>query len=611
MEKTSEAVVLQVCACCGRTYEEGSICECVAKEELEEKKRQIQEDKKNRAKCLRYHRQVAEPDDSGLALHPKLLALLRNRGIKNIERFISCPIGELREEKLMNQDKAVERLEKAILIGERITVYGDYDVDGVTSVALGLNILKDLGARVDYYINDRFKEGFGIGIKGVETIKERGGSLILTADNGIAGHEAVEHAKSLGLEVLVTDHHEPNETMPECIVVDPKQPGCTYPNPNIVGVGVLFKVLDDLARRLGKGRRALHELDLVAMGTVADVAPLLGENRILVKNGLKLMDPASMIGKRKLRPGIEALREVAGLDKSPVNAYHLGYLFGPMINAEGRLNGVPHMAVELLTTHDASLAKELAGKLAGFNEARKKKVEELYEIALDQVDLTKKILVVADSRFHEGVVGLLAGRLKKDFYLPAIVLGRDQTGCFKGSGRSIEGFNLKNELDKLSRLLVGYGGHELACGLTVTQDNYQTVKNMLETQASMILSGEMKECIDVDVELDKEEITGALVRDLDKLEPFGQGFPRPKFLISDFKPESLGYSRDGKHTRMKAVIGKQSMDFWAFGQRIEEQDTCFDLLGSPSFNVFRGKRSIQFRIEECGAPLIVEVIEEK
>ncbi|QRN85017.1 single-stranded-DNA-specific exonuclease RecJ [Clostridia bacterium] len=611
MNETSKAVVRQVCTHCGRTFIEGTVCECIALKEQEEKKKQLLKEKTRRSKSFQYHcvTQNRKVDENGL--HPKLLTLLGNRGIVDIEKFITCPISALRTEKLLNQNQAVERLERAIKEGEQITVYGDYDVDGVTSAAIGLNILRDLGAKVDYYINNRFEEGFGIGKKGVEAIARRGGSLILTADNGIAGYEAVEYAKTLGLEVLVTDHHEPNDRLPDCIVVDPKQPGCPYPNKDIVGVGVLFKVLDDLARRLGKGRRALHELDLVAMGTVADVAPLLGENRILVKNGLKLMDPAALVGKRKLRPGIEALRAVAGLDKAPVNAYHLGYLFGPMINAEGRLNGVPEKSVELLTTNNLGRAVSLARELSTLNDKRKKTVEELYDIALEQIDLTKKILIVADARFHEGVVGLLAGRLKKEFYLPAIVLGVDQAGCFKGSGRSIPGFNLKKKLDKLSGLLEAYGGHELACGLTVTEDNYQTVKNMLETQAAICFPGEVVEHIDIDVELGKEDICETLVQDLEKLEPFGQGFPRPKFWVHSFKPDSLGYSRDGKHTRMKAKIGSKTMDFWAFGQRIEGDETCFDILGSPSFNVFRGKRSIQFRIEECGSPLAVEVIKGK
>lgn len=607
MKDTSEAVVRQVCTHCGRTYLEGSVCECIALKELEDKKKRLLKEKSMRTKCFQYHCVTQNENVGDSALHPKLLELLTNRGILDIEDFITCPIDGLYEEKFLNQDIAVERLERAIQEGEPITLYGDYDVDGVTSAAIGLNILRDLGAKVDYYINNRFEEGFGIGKKGVEAIAKRGGSLILTADNGIAGFEAVEYAKNLGLEVLVTDHHEPNDRLPDCVVVDPKQAGCPYPNKDIVGVGVLFKVLDDLARKLGKGRRALHELDLVAMGTVADVASLLGENRIIVKNGLKLMDPAALNGKRKMRPGIEALRGVAGLDKGPVTAYHLGYLFGPMINAEGRLNGVPEQAVELLTTNDLARAKDLAQELSSLNDKRKKTVEDLYDIALEQIDLTKKILIVADARFHEGVVGLLAGRLKKEFYLPAIVLGMDQAGCFKGSGRSIPGFNLKKELDKLSGLLEGYGGHELACGLTVTENNYQTVKNMLETQAEIRFPCEIVEQIEVDVELCKEDISEAMVRDLEKLEPFGQGFPRPKFWVHSFKPESLGYSRDGKHTRMKAKIGNTWIDFWAFGQRIEGDETCFDILGTPSFNVFRGKRSIQFRIEEYGSPLAIEI----
>jgi len=608
MEVSIKEKVLVICEHCGASHDENTTCACVRRS-AEEKRKRLLEEKKNHQKRyrLRLKKSDSADQEESTSLHPLLVSLLKDRGIEKPEAFVRCPIGDLIETPMLHQEEAEERIFRAIKDKEPITIYGDYDADGVTSVALGLNLLRDLGATVDYYINNRFSEGFGIGKTGVEELAVRGTRLIITADNGIAGHEAIARAKELGMEVLVTDHHEPNGDVPHGIVVDPKQPGCPYPNKNLVGVAVLFKILHGVCKRLNKKRRAFHELDLVALGTVTDVAPLLGENRILVKNGLKLMNPSSLGPNKSVRPGILALRQVASLSPTEdVNAYHLGFIFGPMINAEGRLDGVPDNAVRLLTTSDPQEATELARKLRDKNDKRKKLVEDLYGTCLRLIDPEKKIFVLADASFDEGVVGLLAGRLKQDFYTPAIVLGIDKQGRCKGSGRSREGFNLKKELDKLSGFLVSYGGHEMACGLTIEQKNMDVLKNLLETQAQRILQDEAKECIRIDAKLSLEDISLKLVEDMALLEPFGEGFPRPKFLLEAFEPLDISLSKSGLHTRMKAKTAAGIIDVWAFGQIIKEKKEARSLIGFPLINEFRGRRSISFRAEVCASHIPLE-----
>ena len=568
-----------ICEHCGERYPAGSLCACRREEILaglrEAKPRYLWPDG-----------ELPEKDEAGV--HPVVAGILRKRGIRdNLREFLEAPVNRMLEEKLMNQQEAADRIRRAVETGEKVTIYGDYDADGVTSTALGINILSALGGRVDGYINDRFGEGFGIGVGGVREIHARGTGLIVTADNGIAGHEAIREALRLGMDVVVTDHHEPNGELPPVIVVDPKQPGCGYSNKDLVGAGVLFKVLRQVCLDLGREKLPLKELDLVALGTVADVAPLLGENRVLVKNGLKLMNW------EKMRPGIRALREVAGLDK--VKSYHLGFVFGPMINAEGRMFGSPETALELLTTQDASRATDCARTLWEHNRKRQELLETQYALAETLLEPEKDIYFLADPRFHEGIVGLIAGRLRENYQRPAIVLGRGEAGTFKGSGRSVPGLNMKELLDKMSALLAGYGGHAQACGLTVREDNLVMLKNFVETEVRNRMKGkEMCREVAVEARLPWESLTMGLAEALEEMEPFGTGFSRPRFLVEDFLADRVAYSRDGRHTRLE----KDRISCWRFGVHLESPGP-YRLVGVPDINEFQGRRMVQFRIDDC------------
>ena len=567
-----------VCEHCGEKHPEGDLCGCRRQAVLEELKGQ----------AVRYTVDGPVPRREGAGIHPLVAGLLAGRGIDgDLETFLDAPVGGILNEKMKGQQEAARRIGQAVEAGEPITIYGDYDADGVTSTALGVGLLERLGARVDFYINDRFAEGFGIGVPGVEAIHRRGTRLIVTCDNGIAGVQAIRRARELGMDVVVTDHHEPGESLPDCVVVDPKQPGCSYPNKEITGVGVLFKVLRDVCADRGLEKLPLRELDLVALGTVADVAPLTGENRVFVKNGLKLMNWD------RARPGIRAFKEVAGIQE--VKSYHLGFVLGPMINAEGRLDGSPEVAVRLLTTTSMEEATGAARQLQAANKRRQELLEGQYELAESLLEPQKDLFFLADGRFHEGIVGLIASRLKENFGRPAIVLGRDGQGRYKGSGRSVPGIHMKELLDKMSGLMEGYGGHAMACGLTVAEENLVVLKNMLETEVKKKMAGRPPgREVPVDGVLGWEDLDMALARGLERLEPFGQGFPRPKFLVEGFVPDRLGYSKDGKHTRMD----KEKVTCWRFGERIEE-DGPFRLVGYPDVNEFRGTVSLQFKVEDC------------
>lgn len=531
------------------------------------------------------------PVDWGV--HPVAAGILRARGIARDDwaSFRDAPIGGLlRPEGLRNAPEAAARIHRAVREKEPITLYGDYDADGITAVALGVDLLEQLGARVDWYINDRFGEGFGIGVRGVEELARRGTRLLVTADNGTSGQAAVARARDLGMEVVVTDHHEPNGPLPECLVVNPKQPGCSYPNRDLAGVGVLFKVLQLVCESLGETRREQKQLDLVALGSVADMVPLRGENRILVKNGLKLMT-RDWREKGRVRPGIAALMEQAGT--SSVRAEHLGFQFGPMLNAEGRLNGSPGISVKLLLSRDPEEARRCAGELAKINRKRKEKTAEQIGWAQEMADLEKSLLFLADPRFEEGLAGLVAGRLADRFNRPALVLARTPQGLYKGSGRAGEGVDLKGMLDPLAGLLDAYGGHAQACGLTVSEPNLATVKSLLETRARALLGAGPRERIrTADARVQPDELDEDLAEAFGEMEPFGEGFPRPLLLVEGFVPTETGYSQSGLHTRME----KNGVTFWRFGERIEGAGP-FCLAGSLEMEEYRGRKKPRFRVE--------------
>jgi single-stranded-DNA-specific exonuclease len=521
-------------------------------------------------------------------LHPKIMQILVNRGItENIEEFINCPIELLEKHDLKGLKEAVQIIKRAKEKNIKITVYGDYDADGVTGTAVALNVLKAIGCKVDYYINNRFEEGFGLNIDAVEKIASTGTKLIITVDNGVTAVAAVSRAQELGMAVIVTDHHEPGQELPPCLIVNPKQAECKYKFKHLAGVGVIFKVMHQLCLELGNPKLALKQLDLVAMGTVTDVVKLLGENRVMVKNGLKLINWGE-----NTRVGFKALKEVTGVEQ--VKSYHLGFVLGPIINAEGRINGVPDYAVKLLTTSNLEEAKECAIFLQKLNKDRQNMVENQLEKAKSLIEIEKNIGIIKDESFNEGIVGLIAGKLKEEYQRPIIILTEDKDGNLKGSGRSIPEYSLIDAIDRVKLFLLNCGGHNQAIGLSLKMENFIIVKNILETHAKQNLNlEELEHKIVVDLVLDQKDITFDLLEALDALEPFGEGFPKPNFLIQNIEAKNIVILGGHKHLK----FGHNNISFIMFNNT-DLEEGCFDFLGYPKLNEWNGSKGLQFVISD-------------
>lgn len=559
-----------ICEICGEKNEEGKTCSCV----LAELKEQLKI--RNKKYLLR---QRIKPDI--------LEHLLTSRGIEeSLEDFTKIDFMELYEDRLLNQEEAARRIITAIATKEKIAIYGDYDCDGITGTTMGINLLKAMGADVTHYINDRFVDGFGINPKGVEALANEGAKLIVTVDNGIAGVQGVERAKELGIEVIVTDHHEPNEFLPDCLIVDPKQEGCPSKNKEITGVGVLYKVLLLVARHFEKENAAKKEMDLVALGTVADMGALLGENRLLVRTGLMIFNLEK--GKYGIRCLIDKLKI-----RKPVGVYELGFIFGPILNAESRLEGKPTRSITLLTSNNPQEIEKAADELIDLNVKRKAMLEEQLLIGDQLVEPDKDFFFIWDDRIAEGIAGLVASRILETYRRPTIVLGRTKEGLYKGSGRSIGSFDLKKALDKNNKLLVSYGGHKLACGLTIEAENILPVKSFLETEGKMKLGGQepVLEVL-IDCEIDLSELTQELTERIGGLEPYGIGFKKPLFLIRGLRAEGVRVM-GGSHSK----FSQAGIDFIAFGTVLEEGTTGHGL-GYPQINQYNGRSTVQFVLSE-------------
>lgn len=452
---------------------------------------------------------------------------------------------------LPDMDKAIARLKVARDQGEQVTIYGDYDVDGITATALLLDALPKFGFKVDSYTPDRFSEGYGLNKGAIDKLKQRGTNVILTVDNGIVSFDEVDHASELGIDVIVTDHHSPRDTLPEAVaVVDPKitaychhdcydkhylihapmresQPGY-YPFCDMCGCGVAFKLVQALQMVYPDALPAGQEkwlMDLVALGTVSDVVSLVDENRAFVKWGLQVI-------KKTRRPGIKALAAVAGLELNDIDSRAIGFVLGPRLNASGRLASA-QLAIDLLMTKDNSKALELAQQLDDLNTRRKKLQTEIYEKAVDQVDLNEPVAIAVGDDWHEGVIGIVASKIEEKFEKPTFIFSRNGDDV-KASGRSFGDFSVAAAITATRDLLVKGGGHVAAGGLTVRRDNFAKWKRAVNAyyceqgldraaQAAMLYP-------DPDVEIsDFSKLTPELVKNLSVLEPFGEANPVPVF----------------------------------------------------------------------------------
>ena len=462
---------------------------------------------------------------------------------------------------MKDMDRLTERIVKAVRSGERIVVFGDYDVDGVTSTAVLMDFLDRVGADVVSILPDRYRDGYGMKPPGVQRAIDAGAGLIVTADNGISSFEAVEAANAAGIDVLVTDHHEPQGRLPDALaVVNPNRPDCGYAFKGLAAVGVAFKAVQALSDTLVEAseRRAYLNslLDLVALGTVADVAPMLGENRLLTRRGMQILD-------RTQRPGLQALKAVAGADTRPVDTTAIGYFLGPRINSAGRLASAD-LALDLLRTSEANEAARLAERLNALNRQRrqlqlagvKQAVEQVESMGLD----AHRILVAKGESWHLGVVGLIAGRLAEQYGRPGIACTEVRgDGSFTGSARSAAGYNIAEAIFRCADLLTEYGGHADAAGFTGPLGHYEAFRTRLEADAAERISdGDMKTRLELDAALRPVEISLDTVSALSALSPFGPGNEAPLFMVQDCTIERAIAVGKGAHLKMNLDTGSSA-----------------------------------------------------
>ena len=500
---------------------------------------------------------------------------------------------------LADMDKAVARVRRAIETGEKIAVYGDYDCDGITSTVVMYSYLESAGADVTYYIPDREREGYGLNKEAVKLIADNHIDLILTVDNGISALEEIDYARSLGVDVVVTDHHQPRETLPRAVaVVDPHRPDCQSPCKNLAGVGVAFKLICAL-----EGDETGEEMleaysDLVALGTLADVVELTGENRAIVRKGLRhLAEPEN--------PGLAALLEVSGIGSRPITAESVSFGLAPRINACGRLGKVDE-AVELLLCEDEDRALELARLVDRLNSRRKELEGAIVEdirgmLEKDPSLLYNRVLVIAGKGWHHGVVGIAAARLTERFGKPCILLSVEK-GEARGSARSVEGFSIIEAISACAPLLTRYGGHPAAAGVTLPAENLEAFVRRINEFAAGAFREMPVGSILLHRELDPAEAPVATAQSLEALEPFGAGNEAPCFLLGGMTLTGIYPMGEGKHLRLRLQRQETVVTAVYFGmspQRFPFQTgDRLDLAVSLAVNEFRGEVKVSVRVRD-------------
>ncbi len=532
-----------------------------------------------------------------------VVQILHNRGCATpeaIEKFFAPSLSDLHDPFLMNDmDKAVDRIIKAIHDKEKILIHGDYDTDGITGTALLISNLTRLGATVSYYIPHRLEEGYGLSRAGIEEAIKGKCSLLITLDCGSSALDEISYANTKNLDVIVCDHHQLKETLPDALaIINPKLKDSRYPFRELAGVGVAFKLAQALCMKMGQPEAQIYEdLDLVALGSVVDIVPLVDENRILVKYGLTRIPKSNKIG-------LQAMLKETGL-KQPITAYHLGFVIGPRINACGRLRDAKS-ALELFLAQDMSRASELAHSLSLDNDERKGIEETIYREALQIVGTERRekdrIIITAKKDWHEGVLGIVASRVITDYFHPAIVLSL-RGEIAKGSARSVPGFNITEAIGFCQNLLTKYGGHAQAAGLEMPSKNLDAFRACINDYAQGCESALFERKSLYDLELDLTEITPELVYFLKYFEPTGTANPQPVFLGKDF--EVVGIPRVVGSNHLKIALRHKGKAFpaIAFGQaadimNIEVGKTKVHCLYSVAEDSFFGKKKVTLKIRE-------------
>jgi len=538
---------------------------------------------------------------------PKLVVrILIGRKLDTVEKirtFINPRLEDLSDPFILKgMTEAVERVSAALRENEKIMIYGDYDVDGITATALLFLVLNRLGGQVDYYLPNRLTEGYGLTEEGILEAKKRGVSLIISVDTGITAVEEVKFARSLEIDCLITDHHETGDRLPEAVaIVNPKQYDCHYDLAELSGVGVAFILAQALYRKLGQDITELDEhLALVALGTSADIVPLLGENRTLTKFGFQQIA-------RTTKPGLKSLAFVSGLMGKEIGTGQVVFVLAPRINAIGRL-GDATQAIKLLTTKDEQLASRIARELDAENKRRKSIDEATLKEAIAQIETVcdlenDKAIILSSEGWHLGVIGIVASRIVERYHLPTVLVAIDH-GEGKGSARSIPGFHLCEALKLCESTLIRYGGHKYAAGLTIKPENIEEFRRkMIEVSSWMLSDDDLTSKMFIDAEIELDQITPEFLDTLELFSPFGPMNMRPTFFTRNLEVVGQPYHVGRNHLKMKVRKGDYVFDVigFDFGDMVRPLATrsgTIDMAYAIEYNHWNGVTRMQLRVKD-------------
>ena len=533
-------------------------------------------------------------------LNSILAKILVNKGItekKDIELFVNPTRKDFYDPFLMpDMEIAVDRILKAIEDKEKIIIYGDYDADGITSTTVLKNFLEERGLKVGTYIPNRLDEGYGLNKNAIKNIYEQGYRLIITVDCGISGTEEIEYANSLGIETLITDHHEPTEVLPNALaVVDAKRKDNKYPFNQLAGVGVVFKLIQAISIKLNlEEKEFLKYLDIVCIGTISDIVPLVDENRVIAKLGLKLIAQTKNIG-------LKALLEVIGFSNIDSSAISFGV--APRINACGRM-GNEKVALDLFLSKDYAEAKKLAIRLNEYNIERQTIEKQIFDEAVQKVEANEKdktCVIVGSKGWHHGIIGIVAPKITDMYFKPSILVCFED-GEGKGSGRSIPGFDLHEALMKCEKHLEKFGGHSMAVGVTLKESEFESFKNELEEYAKENEIDKIQPVIKIDGELSLKDVSIDSVKSLSMVEPYGEANKMPLFLFKNLKINSIRALSEGKHLKLTLKEDNYMINAIGFnmGELSEKYllDDKVDIVGNLDLNVYNGNENVQIILKD-------------
>ncbi len=551
-----------------------------------------------------YDQEVVKKVVSENQISELIAAILVNREVvdkREVEMFLNPTRNDFHNPYLMpDMEQAVTRLETAIQKNEKMIIYGDYDVDGVTSITVLKKFLKDRGmTNVGYYIPKRLDEGYGLNKDAIQKIYEEGYKLIITVDCGITAMEEIAYAYSLGMEVIVTDHHEPLDEIPKAVaVIDCKRKDSEYPFKGLAGVGVVFKLTQAISQRLGlEEKEYLKYLDIVCVGTISDIVPLVDENRVISKLGLKLIAQTRCLG-------LKSLLDVNVGKNSVINANTVSFGIAPRINACGRI-GYEQEAVKLFMTENWVEARETTEKLNQYNRTRQEIEKNIFEEAKEIIEensmQNNNTIVIGKEGWHHGVIGIVASKITEIYFKPTILIGFED-GIGKGSGRSVPGFDLHEALHSLGGYLEKYGGHEMAVGVTAKQEKFQEFAERLEEKAKEAHTEQIVPIISIDKEITPKELTIEMAESLLELEPYGTSNKTPIFLIKGLKIDSIRTLVEGKHLKLTLQDGTNIINCIGFnlGSYADEflLGDKVDIIGNVEINVFNDIKNIQINMKD-------------